>query len=113
MNPDDDVEKLFSWLQTPDIHYREFAGAREIADVLPTGRTQSNTADNLPAKDEIPATAARQGEGTEPPAVSGSGHHEEGSSPTAPAKPTDQTGRPLDSVFNRLSGGRPNNGRPR
>jgi hypothetical protein len=32
MDHDDDVEHLFSWLQTPELRYREFAGAREITD---------------------------------------------------------------------------------
>jgi hypothetical protein len=34
MDQDDDVEHLFSWLQTPELRYREFAGAREITDAV-------------------------------------------------------------------------------
>src|SRR5262245_6795072 len=34
MDHDDDVEHLFSWLQTPELRYREFAGAREITDAV-------------------------------------------------------------------------------
>jgi hypothetical protein len=34
MDHDDDVEHLFSWLQTPELRYREFAGAREITDTI-------------------------------------------------------------------------------
>ncbi|GEM_PF-3255146 len=34
MEHDDDVERLFSWLKTPDLRYREFAAAREIADAV-------------------------------------------------------------------------------
>jgi hypothetical protein len=34
MDHDDDVEHLFSWLQTPELRYREFAGAREITDTV-------------------------------------------------------------------------------
>jgi hypothetical protein len=34
MDQDDDVEHLFSWLQTPELRYREFAGAREITDAI-------------------------------------------------------------------------------
>lgn len=36
MDTDDDVERLFSWLKTPDLRYREFAGEREIADAVAT-----------------------------------------------------------------------------
>ena len=135
MKSDDDVEKLFSWLQTPEIHYREFADAREIADTLPTERTRPKTAEHprpppetlqvdelVPGHDQAvrsesapppvpqrhePATAARPANEAEPPAA-----------PSAPASPTEETRRPLNSVFNRLSGGRasdrgPTNGRPR
>jgi hypothetical protein len=34
MAQEDDVERLFSWLQTPDIRYREFAGIREVSDAV-------------------------------------------------------------------------------
>ena len=43
MNQDDDVERLFSWLQTPDLRYREFAGAREVTDAVVTLRDRANT----------------------------------------------------------------------
>jgi hypothetical protein len=43
MNHDDDVEHLFSWLQTPELRYREFAGAREITDTVIVGRTGPNS----------------------------------------------------------------------
>ena len=36
MDQDDNVEHLFSWLQTPELRYREFAGAREITDAVVT-----------------------------------------------------------------------------
>jgi hypothetical protein len=42
MAQDDDVEKLFSWLQTPDIRYREFAGSREVTDAVVTYQEQTN-----------------------------------------------------------------------
>jgi len=133
MKSDDDVEKLFSWLQTPDIRYREFAGAREVTDVLPTRRAQSDTAAELkpargtsPVREEAPAQGdpVAQGEAVAPPAPP---HTEPtpvapadaapSSEPPAATKPTDQTGRPLDTVFNRLAGGRggdrdPTKGRP-
>lgn len=36
MDRDDDVERLFSWIKTPDLHYREFAAEREVADAVAT-----------------------------------------------------------------------------
>ncbi|HEY1798111.1 MAG TPA: hypothetical protein VGG57_18505 [Stellaceae bacterium] len=36
MDRDDDVERLFSWIKTPDLHYREFAAQREVADAVAT-----------------------------------------------------------------------------
>lgn len=36
MDRHDDVERLFSWIKTPDLHYREFAGEREVADAAAT-----------------------------------------------------------------------------
>jgi hypothetical protein len=43
MDQDNDVEHLFSWLQTPELRYREFAGAREITDKVVTWRARANT----------------------------------------------------------------------
>lgn len=43
MNHDDDVEHLFSWLQIPELRYREFAGAREITDAVIVWRTGPNS----------------------------------------------------------------------
>jgi hypothetical protein len=40
---DDDVERLFSWLQTPDLRYREFAGAREVTDTVMMLHSPANT----------------------------------------------------------------------
>jgi hypothetical protein len=34
MDPAADVERMFSWLKTPDLKYREFAGAREVSDAV-------------------------------------------------------------------------------
>jgi hypothetical protein len=42
MSQDDDLERLFSWLQTPDIRYREFAGSREVTDAVVTWQAQTN-----------------------------------------------------------------------
>jgi hypothetical protein len=45
MDQDDDVEHLFSWLQTPELRYREFAGAREITDTIVTWQPRPEAAD--------------------------------------------------------------------
>jgi hypothetical protein len=45
MDHDDDVEHLFSWLQTPDLRYREFAGAREITDTVVTWQARPANVD--------------------------------------------------------------------
>jgi len=42
MDHDDDVEHLFSWLQTPELRYREFAGAREITDTVVISQQRAN-----------------------------------------------------------------------
>jgi hypothetical protein len=42
MSQDNDVERLFSWLQTPDIRYREFAGAREVSDTTVVEQRRTN-----------------------------------------------------------------------
>src|SRR5207302_9787397 len=36
MDKVEDVERLFSWLKAPMVHYREFAPQREIADAVAT-----------------------------------------------------------------------------
>jgi hypothetical protein len=43
MDQDEDVERLFSWLQTPEIRYREFAGAREVTDASVAFQARTNT----------------------------------------------------------------------
>jgi hypothetical protein len=62
MDQDDDVERLFSWLQTPDIRYREFAGAREVSDAVGTWQIRTNTVEaetpaprNVQLAEEYPA----------------------------------------------------------
>jgi len=52
MDHDDDVEHLFSWLQTPELRYREFAGAREITDSVITWRTGPAAETSAPAIDD-------------------------------------------------------------
>src|ERR1700722_3902878 len=46
MDHDDDVEHLFSWLQTPELRYREFAGAREITDGVVTWQPRPNSGES-------------------------------------------------------------------
>jgi hypothetical protein len=62
MDHDDDVEHLFSWLQTPELRYREFAGAREITDAVITWQARPNStetasvpSDNTQLEEEYPA----------------------------------------------------------
>jgi hypothetical protein len=43
MDQDEDVERLVSWLQTPEIRYREFAGAREVTDATVALQARTNT----------------------------------------------------------------------
>ncbi len=132
MNQTDDIEKLFSWLQTPDIRYREFAGAREVTDAVATVQVRTNTPENeTPAPhntqldEEYPANQFPDQSQTEvevetvvkgpatnaetpPPAV----HHESPVAqtptpePSISTDPNEQAPRSLDSVFNRLTGGR-------
>ena len=121
MKSDDDVEKLFSWLQTPDIRYREFADAREVTDTVLPDTTRSRTAeaprptqDTLQAKEEV----SEHGESVSESASGPTRESEPTSAPTQSSPSTEQTRRSLDSVFNRLAGGRardrgPTNGRPR
>jgi hypothetical protein len=49
MDHDDDVEHLFSWLQTPELRYREFAGAREITDTVIIRQERPDNAEIAPA----------------------------------------------------------------
>jgi hypothetical protein len=44
MDKDDDVERLFSWLKTPELRYREFGAEREIADAVGTWPALHKTA---------------------------------------------------------------------
>ncbi len=55
MDHDDDVEHLFSWLQTPELRYREFAGAREITDSVVI--IQQQRASNTPIPEDRPIGA--------------------------------------------------------
>jgi hypothetical protein len=121
----DDVEKLFSWLQTPDIRYREFAGARKITDAVSTEQTRTNTPEvgtpaphNVQLDEEYPPDQFPDQSEVEvkvEPAVRAPAAPIAAPAPAPPtpepppadsAKPEEQTNRPLDSVFNRLAGGR-------
>ena len=133
MNQDNDVEKLFSWLQTPDIRYREFAGAREITDAVSIVRVRADTPENeAPAAhntkldEEYPPNqypdqsqtrieiAAREPAASALPSVV---HHEPAAEasppPSTDADPNEEAPRSLHSVFNRLSGGRASDRDPR
>jgi hypothetical protein len=60
MDHDNDVEHLFSWLQTPDLRYREFAGAREITDTIVTWQVRANTTGAAVSTHETPARGNAQ-----------------------------------------------------
>lgn len=51
MQHEDDVERLFSWLKTPDLRYRDFASEREVSDAVARRPTVQRTAEEtaLPA----------------------------------------------------------------
>jgi hypothetical protein len=44
MDHSEDVERLFSWLKAPQVHYREFAPQREVADAVATWPVVHRTA---------------------------------------------------------------------
>jgi hypothetical protein len=85
MDRDDDIERLFSWLQMPEVRYREFADARQmIPDTAALARAPEHA---LPVADPMPETDG----------------------PVAHVEPTSQKDnkRSLDAVFRRLSSARP------
>lgn len=51
MDNDDDVERLFSWIRTPDLHYREFASERDLADAVAAWPMPRRTADDTARRD--------------------------------------------------------------
>src|SRR5665213_4084712 len=66
MDHEDDIERLFSWLQTPELRYREFAGAREITDAAVTSPPYPDTAGHaIPAGE--PLREVEPGEYTDEP----------------------------------------------
>jgi hypothetical protein len=128
MSQDNDVERLFSWLQTPDIHYREFAGAREVTDATVAYQERTNTPQlNPPAphhtqldeeypQDQFPDQSQVVVEVEPAPPRPAPVPQQHAPVAPAPAPPTSgeaqppagaESGRPLTSVFNRLSGGQP------
>ena len=66
---DSDVDRLFSWLQTPDLHYREFADGREVPDAVVT-RVDRPVAPPAAETATVSATAelTRPGQAAAPPA---------------------------------------------
>lgn len=143
MDQDNDVERLFSWLQTPEIRYREFAGAREVTNSVVTVRsevskpvTERPPSHNAQLSEEYPEdqypdqsqTVIKVEPAPEPvrheptivapaplPPTSAPVARPETEAETpasAPSEPPaaethdENKGRSLDSVFNRLSGGR-------
>jgi hypothetical protein len=150
MAQEDDVERLFSWLQTPDIRYREFAGGREVSDTIVAfqeevsrpvlnppapGHVQLDEEypqDQFPDQSQVvvkvepeagvptapsPQRPLAQGEAVAPaetvargpsmiaPTLTPSTRPDPGPPPPQ-ATSEGAGGRALDSVFNRLAGGR-------
>ena len=125
MDHEDDVQRLFSWLQTPDLPYREFAQERIVPDRVATLQVPQNTV----AQGQV-SGGLRQPQFAEPvtpPAADAEGQARSGllggayrdSAPGAPSQPSpaadapppppegEQGGsRSLDSVFGRLAGTR-------
>ena len=67
MNQDDDVERLFSWLQTPDLRYREFAGAREVTDAVVTLRDRANTPERVSTYSQFRGPPGHKDQGSDDP----------------------------------------------
>lgn len=124
MDHQDDVQRLFSWLQTPDLRYREFARDREVPDRVSTAPTTRNAAAAAPQAGQS-NTGLRQPDFAEPvtppperPSAGLLGGAYRGDEPTgsSPADPAPQAApasggeqaapRSLDSVFGRLAGTR-------
>lgn len=123
MDHEDDIERLFSWLQTPELRYREFAGAREVADTVVTSR--AHPPDRVdPAHEPHPVAEAPPGKQSGQPVASrgsaagpsgllGGAYRDSGrpdSNDVGPAEPNSgpaksQQGseRSLDTVFGRLA----------
>lgn len=63
----DDVEHLFSWLQNPELRYREFAGAREITDTVVLRQVRVNSTEPAAAVAGPPVDGDGQLEEEYPP----------------------------------------------
>jgi len=103
MTPDDDVERLFSWLQTPDIRYREFASAREVSGAAPTSPAHAITAQELPHEETAPVAPAEAPRtpavATHEPVVSPAPAEVETAAPLpAPARPAIAASAPPESA---------------
>src|SRR5690348_16737742 len=68
MDNDGDVERLFSWLQTPDLRYREFAGEREVSDATATWPALRKAASAAPPAMPAPGDERAPATPVSPPA---------------------------------------------
>ena len=55
-----DVDRLFSWLKTQNLRYREFAGARELSDAVKTWPALHQAAAESGRASEAPAPAGAE-----------------------------------------------------
>jgi hypothetical protein len=109
MSQDDDIEKLLSWLQMPDLVYRDFAGRRDVSDAPGPSQVRREYEGDVGAVDEEVAPAPVAEERPAPPSEPASAARRlrrpamiapEPPAPSGEAEP--QGDRPLNQVFDRL-----------
>jgi hypothetical protein len=129
MAQDDDIEKLFAWLQMPDLHYRDFAGGREVSDaygpwqtrreyvegevrtveegIVPAGTFEAHP---VPPPESAPTESTPSRRSRRPtmiaPESPAAAADPGGEPPTHPAETEQEGDRPLNQVFDRLGPGR-------
>jgi hypothetical protein len=115
MSQDDDIEKLLSWLQMPDLVYRDFADGRDVSDAPALSQVRREYEGDIGAIDEEVAPAPVVVERPAPPSEPASTARRTGRpamiapEPPAPSGEAEPQGdRPLNQVFDRLG---PNQGR--
>jgi hypothetical protein len=104
MSQDDDIEKLLSWLQMPDLVYRDFAGTRDVSDAPgPAGARREYLEEEVRVAEE---ELARRPVVEEHPTLSDPAARRPrrpamiAPEPSGEAEP--QGDRPLNQVFDRL-----------
>jgi hypothetical protein len=109
MSQDDDIEKLLSWLQMPDLVYRDFAGGRDVSDVPGPSQGRREYEGDVGAIGEevapAPVAEERPAAPSEPDATVRRPRRPAMIAPEPPASPGEaepQGDRPLNQVFDRL-----------